>query len=380
MSKRRRYETGSAELNRDIENLVARASSLLGNAEGSEYVRELVVTSLRLLHDRGSVGDLKLLNASMKELRHAFRVFAPYEHARKVAVFGSARTTPEHADWKAAHRFSEQLARAGWMIITGAGPGVMRAANGGAGRQASFGVNIRLPYEQTANEVIAGDPKLINFRYFFTRKLMFVKEAHAIALFPGGFGTHDEGFEALTLVQTGKSQMLPIVFVDSPGGSYWRDWEEYVRTHLVERQLVGPHDLSLFRVTDDVGAAVREVLGFYANFHSSRYVGEHLVLRVCHAPSDAECRALEREFRDLLTGGGIEVRGALPEEAGEAAELPRVVFPFNRRDNGRLRELIDRLNALVPEPASPPLGAAPREIPPERLPSEAEREEEALDA
>ncbi len=379
MAKRRRYETGSAELNRELESLVAHAAAQFGNAEGSDYVRELVVSSLRLLHDRTSVGDLKLLNASLKELRHAFHVFAPYEQARKVAVFGSARTRPEHPDWQAAHRFSERMAREGWMIITGAGPGVMRAANGGAGRQASFGVNIRLPYEQAANDVIAGDPKLINFRYFFTRKLMFVKEAHAIALFPGGFGTHDEGFEALTLVQTGKAQMLPIVFVDAPGGSYWRDWEDYVRTHLVARKLIGERDLSLFRVTDDVDVAVRELLGFYSNFHSSRYVGPKLVLRVRHAPSEAECRVLEREFRELLSGGSIEVREALPEEAGEAPALPRVVFPFDRRDNGHLRQFIDQLNALAPEPASPPSEAAPRELPPEQLPREAEREEEALD-
>jgi uncharacterized protein (TIGR00730 family) len=379
MGKRRRYETGSAELDRDIERLVTRAVSEFGHAEGGDYVRELVVSSLRLLKDATSIGDLKLLNASLKELRHAFRVFAPWEEARKVAVFGSARTQPSHADWRAAHDFSERMAREGWMIITGAGPGVMRAANGGAGRKASFGVNIRLPYEQAANDVIAGDPKLINFRYFFTRKLLFVKEAHAIALFPGGFGTHDEGFEALTLVQTGKSQMLPIVFVDAPGGSYWRDWEEYVRTHLVARKLVGERDLSLFLVTDDVDTAVEEVLGFYSNYHSSRYVGENLVLRVRNAPSGDECRALEQDFRELLAGGGIQVRGALPEENGEAPGLARVVFPFNRRDNAHLRELIDRLNALVPEPASPPGRAAPRELPPEALPPSAERAEEAFE-
>jgi hypothetical protein len=379
MGKRRRYETGSAELDSDIEKLVARAVAEFGHAEGGEYARELVVSSLRLLKDATSIGDLKLLNASLKELRHAFRVFAPWEHARKVAVFGSARTQPTHADWRAAYDFSERMAREGWMIVTGAGPGVMRAANGGAGRKASFGVNIRLPYEQAANDVIAGDPKLVNFRYFFTRKLMFVKEAHAIALFPGGFGTHDEGFEALTLVQTGKAQMLPIVFVDAPGGSYWRDWEEYVRTHLVARKLVGERDLSLFLVTDDVGKAVEEVLGFYSNYHSSRYVGENLVLRVRHAPSGDECRALEAEFRELLSGGGISVREALPEEGDEAPGLARVVFPFNRRDNGQLRELIDRLNALAPEPASPPSEAAPRELPPEALPRGAERAEEELE-
>jgi uncharacterized protein (TIGR00730 family) len=327
-----------------------------------------------LLGDDCSTGDLKLLNATLKELRHAFRVFAPWAHVRKVAVFGSARTRSDHGDWEQARRFAERIVAAGWMVITGAGDGIMGAAQGGAGREASFGVNIRLPFEQQANAVIAGDPKLINFRYFFSRKLAFVKNSHAIALFPGGFGTHDEGFEALTLIQTGKSEMLPVLFVDSPGGSYWRDWQEYVHGHLLARGLIGEEDLSLFKVTDDVDEAVAEVVGFYRNYHSSRYVKDALVLRVREVPDAAELAALNDEFGDILTEGAIEVSGALAEERGEAPSFPRVMLRFDRKKMGRLRQLIDRLNALA-APEVPADDAAPHEIVAAPLPPEAERAE-----
>jgi hypothetical protein len=235
-------------------------------------------------------------------------------------------------------------------------------------------VNIRLPFEQQANSVIAGDPKLINFRYFFSRKLAFVKNSHAIALFPGGFGTHDEGFEALTLIQTGKSEMLPVVFVDSPGGSYWRDWEEYVRSHLLARGLISEEDLSLFKITDDVEAAVGEVTGFYRNYHSSRYVRDWLVIRVREAPDAALLAALNDEFADILLEGAIEVRGALPEEGGEADPFPRVLLRFDRKQLGRLRQLIDRLNACA-EPELSASDAAPHEIVAAPLPPEAESAE-----
>jgi uncharacterized protein (TIGR00730 family) len=260
------------------------------------------------------------------------------------------------------------------MVITGAGSGIMAAAQGGAGREASFGVNIRLPFEQQANEVIAGDPKLVNFRYFFTRKVSFVRHSHAIALFPGGFGTHDEGFEALTLIQTGKSEILPVVFVDAPGGSYWRDWQEYLHSHLLGRRLISEEDLSLFRVTDSVTEAVAEVTGFYRNYHSSRYVREWLVIRVREAPSAAQLAALNDEFAGVVAEGAIEVRGALPEEGGEADPFPRVLLRFDRKQMGRLRQLIDRLNALAaPEVCAS--DAAPHEIVAAPLPPEAERAE-----
>jgi uncharacterized protein (TIGR00730 family) len=372
---RRRYELRNAELNAKIEELIALASATYeARDERADYVRQMLVTGLGLLGDDCSTGDLKLLNSTLKELRHAFRVFAPWAHVRKVAVFGSARTKPEHPDFEQARRFAERIVEAGWMVITGAGDGIMGAAQGGAGREASFGVNIRLPFEQQANPVIAGDPKLINFRYFFTRKLAFVKNSHAIALFPGGFGTHDEGFEALTLIQTGKSEMLPVVFVDAPGGSYWRDWQEYLHSHLLSRRLISEEDLALFKVTDDVDEAVAEVTGFYRNYHSSRYVREWLVIRVREAPDAAELAALNAEFGDILAEGAIEVRGALPEEGGEADPFPRVLLRFERKKMGRLRQLIDRLNALA-EPEVSASDAAPHEIVAAPLPPEAERAE-----
>jgi uncharacterized protein (TIGR00730 family) len=371
---RRRYETPDAELNRQVEALVERAQALAGPSASAESVRQLVVTALRLVSDSTSRANAKLLSNAVKELRHAFRVFAPYERVRKLAVFGSARTRPGEPDWEQARRFAARMAREGWMVITGAGPGIMEAAQGGAGRESSFGVNIRLPYEQRPNPTIEGDPKLINFRYFFTRKLVFVKEAHAIALFPGGFGTHDEGFEALTLIQTGRSEIVPVVFVDAPGGSYWRDWEEYVHSHLRARRLIDESDVALYRVTDDADAAVAEITGFYRNYHSSRFVGEWLVLRLHQAPDAAELEALNRDFADLVTAGGIEQRPALPEEAGEVEGFPRLVLRFDRRRVGRLRMLIDRLNTGSAGRASP-LEAAPRAIVEGAIPPEAERAE-----
>jgi uncharacterized protein (TIGR00730 family) len=373
---RRRYAADRPDLDRRIEELVESAAREYGRADGSDSARQIVVTALRLLRDGADEPDARLLSSALKELRHAFRVFAPYEHLRKVAVFGSARTEPGSADWRQAFDFAERIVRAGWMVITGAGGGIMAAAQGGAGREASFGVNIRLPFEQQANEVIAGDPKLVNFRYFFTRKVVFVKESHAIALFPGGFGTHDEGFEALTLIQTGKSALVPVVFVDAPGGSYWREWEAWVRAQLGARGLVSEYDLGLFRVTDDAGEAVHEILGFYSNYHSSRYVGERLALRLRRAPDAEQLEALNRDFADLLAAGAIEASGPLPQEGGELPGYARLVLFFDRREMGRLRALIDRLNSFVPESATPPRDAGPLEVVETSLPPEAERAEE----
>ena len=377
-SRHRRYELQSGELNQLVESLVERAQAESGLSGGAEHVRQLVVSAIRLAQDGTPEGEIKLLNNALKELRHALRVFAPYRYVRKVAVFGSARTAPEHPDWKQAFAFAERMVEADWMVITGAGGGIMGAAQGGAGREASFGVNIRLPFEQRANEVIQGDPKLINFRYFFTRKLTFVKEAHAIALFPGGFGTHDEGFETLTLIQTGKSEILPVVFIDAPGGTYWKDWAAYVESHLCSRELIGRDDLSLFKITDDVDVAVDEIARFYRNYHSSRWVGDRLVLRVRRAPDPAQLELLNEEFDDLLAEGGIEIRDALPQEGGEVSHLPRLVLRFDRRSVGRLRQLIDRLNTLAEAP--PPVrDASPHQIVALDLPPEAALAEEEAD-
>jgi uncharacterized protein (TIGR00730 family) len=379
-SGRRRYDVRDPDLAHRIDDLMADMAARYQvdpESDQAESLRQMLVTVTRLAGDGASSGNLKLLNNALKELRHAFRVFAPYRPLRKVACFGSARTGRGHPDYEQARAFAERIVAEGWMVITGAGGGIMEAAQGGAGREASFGVNIRLPFEQEANPVIAGDEKLINFRYFFTRKVMFVKESHAIVLLPGGFGTHDEGFEALTLIQTGKSEVLPVVFLDSPGGSYWRDWQRYVESHLGARGLISAEDLALFEVTDDVDVAVKHLCDFYSNYHSSRHVRDELLIRVRRAPDADQLERLNDEFADLLEEGRIEVTGPLPAERGEAPGLSRVSLHPHRKKVGRLRELIDRLNTLVPEAESSPRGALPHEIVAEPVPYEQEMEEGA---
>lgn len=371
----RRYQCDLPDLDALVEELLAKAQQHYGEIDGAEFVREVMVTAVRLVRDRTQRGDLKLINSALKELRHALYIFNPFEHVRKVAVFGSARTQPDQPAWKQARAFAEKITAAGWMVITGAGDGIMGAAQGGAGAERSFGVNIRLPFEQAANKVIAGDRKLINFRYFFTRKLMFMKESHAIVLFPGGFGTHDEGFEALTLVQTGKSEMVPVVYVDEPGGNYWRDWRDYITAHLRDRGMIAPEDLALFRVTENVEDAVQEILRFYGNYHSSRYVGDLLAIRVRRAPDIEELERLNERFASMLTGGRIEVHKALPEERDDAPQYARVTLRFNRRDMGKLRLLINALNEFAPAAEVPALQASPHEILPERMPPAGEAAE-----
>jgi len=267
---------------------------------------------------------------------------------RKVSIFGSARTPEASADYGAAAEFGRKMAEAGWMVITGAGGGIMAAGHGGAGADPSFGLAIRLPFEQETNTFIANDPKLINFKYFFTRKLMFVRSSHAITLFPGGFGTMDEGFEVLTLVQTGKAIPLPIVFIDRPGGDYWRMWQDYVEKQLLSRGLIGSHDLALYKITDNVDEAVHEVRHFYSNFHSVRYTRDDLVMRLHRKPTPQQLEEISRKFSDIKKGGEFRVTEALPVERDEPAldDLHRLVFAFNRRDHGRLRMLINHLNDL----------------------------------
>jgi uncharacterized protein (TIGR00730 family) len=311
-------------------------------------VREMIGTTLRLARQGANRGDLKILNTTLKELRHAFGVFARYRHVRKITLFGSARLAPGTPEYRAAHDFAEKMAARGFMVITGGAAGLMQAGNEGAGRDHSFGVNIRLPFEQGANPVLEGDEKLLWFKYFFTRKLIFVKESDAIALFPGGFGTHDEGFEALTLTQTGKNHPMPILLVDAPGGTYWKAWDAFVRGEIIRRGLASPEDSALYKITDDVDAAVEEVATFFKNYHSSRFVGERFVIRVTRPVPKAALAALNAEFGDIVTGGAIETSGALVGEKDEAsvASLPRLVFQFDRRHFARLRQLIDRLNTL----------------------------------
>jgi uncharacterized protein (TIGR00730 family) len=304
----------------------------------------------RLEADKTARGDLKLLSRTLRELRYAFKVFRPYRRRRKVTIFGSARTRPDHPDYLAAEGFARLMAGHGWMVITGAGGGIMEAGNKGAGREASMGLNIMLPFEQRANDYIDRDPKLVTLKYFFTRKLMFVKECSAVVCAPGGFGTLDETLETLTLLQTGKQTMMPVVLLDRPGGRYWHDLGLFFEKHLLETNLVSPADPCLYKITDDVNVAAAEVLGFYKNYHSMRYVRNMLVFRLHEALTDIQLETINSTFADILVDGNFQQTSALPEELGEEDLLgmPRLVFHFDRRALGRLRMLIDFVNGREP--------------------------------
>ena len=317
----------------------------------AEIIEEMIETALRFGRDKAGVGELKLYNRSLRELRYASSVFGKYQGIRKVAVFGSARTRPEAEEYKLAREFARRFVQQDWMVITGGGDGIMGAAQEGAGAEKSFGLNIQLPFEQKANEWIEGDAKLINFRYFFTRKLNFVKETHAFALFPGGFGTHDEGCEVLTLIQTGKSPIVPIVLLDRPNGHYWETWRRFVVNDLLDQKLISPSDLNLFRVTHDIDAAIAEFLQFYKNFHSYRWVQKRMVIRVNKRLTDAALAKLNKDFDALLAADHITQSAALPEEADDAhlAHFHRIILTPHRRDFGTIRLLIDAINTAETE-------------------------------
>lgn len=316
-----------------------------GRADG--LVREMIVTALKMGGEGLGEGDMKLYSRSLKEMRRASLVFGPYEDERKISIFGSARTKPDEPEFKAAAAFAKRMREAGFMTITGAGPGIMEAAQEGAGRDNSFGLNIKLPFEQGANAVIEGDEKLINFNYFFTRKLAFVKESDAIAAFPGGFGTMNELFEVLTLIQTGKAQVVPIVLVDAQGGTYWKTWYRFLKDHLHRLGLISDDDFHLFRVTDDLDEAAAEVTKFYRNFHSYRYVGKRLVVRLQRPVTPELLGHLNSEYNDLIEEEAYHTSKALPQEDEDEPhlhDLPRLICTKKRGLSGRFRQLIDCLN------------------------------------
>ncbi len=336
-----------------LDELIAQVGGRAGSPE-ARLVKDLLTTGLKLIPDGRDTGELKLIATAIKELRYAYRVFGQYAEPHKVSIFGSARTPPTHPDYAAAREFGRLMADAGWMVITGAGDGIMKAGHEGPGRAQSFGVAIRLPFETTANEVIAGDDKLIHFRYFFTRKLMFLSQSEAVALFPGGFGTMDEAFEALTLIQTGKSSMIPIVLCEGEGQTYWQEWNHSMRTLLLNRGWISPEDVSLYRLCNTPREAVDEVLKFYRVYHSSRYVKDDLVIRLKRPIAQRDVERLTEEFKILIrpapvpngaTGGKpvMVLRGPLPEE-DDHLDLPRLVFPHTRHKFGLIRILIDRIN------------------------------------
>ncbi len=331
---------------RDLEKKVVDWLEWGKGAPNEDLMAEIVQSVLKLAKDEASRGDLKILSRSLKELRYAFKIFAPYRSVRKVSIFGSTRVGEDDPYYHAASSLGHRLVDEGMMVITGAGTGIMQAGHEGAGRAQSFGVNILLPFGQEANRFIRDDRKLVTFHFFFTRKLIFVKETDAVVFFPGGYGTQDEAWEALTLAQTGKSPIIPFLFVDLPGQGYWKEWEGFVRKRMLERGYISPQDMSLYRIVEDVETAVEEIKGFYRNYHSYRYVNRDLVVRMLQPPTDNLIKQLNRDFKDILTEGKIKKTDSFPEESDdpETLELPRLLIPFNRLDFGRLRQLIDVIN------------------------------------
>jgi uncharacterized protein (TIGR00730 family) len=341
---RRRYRTGDESLDAKIAELVEAS----GTPNDADLLTEMLTSCFRVARDRADRGEMKMVNAALKEFAYAFKVFKAYRGVRKVSIFGSSRSQADEPNYDCARQFARAMAERGWMVITGAGPGVMEAGHEGAGAERSFGAAIRLPMEVEPNVVIEGDPKLINFKYFFTRKVTFLKESHAFALFPGGFGTLDETFELLTLMQTGKSDLHPIVLLESEGEHYWEEWARFVERHLAGHGLISREDMDLVYITDSIESALGEIEGFYRNYHSQRFVDGTLVLRLQRLPDEAALARLSAEFADILRAGAM--RPVAPSEAevaeGDFVELPRLALAFNQRSYGRLRHLIDALNGF----------------------------------
>ena len=339
----------SPELRQKIRSLI---QDYLGdqssNNHNEDIVEDIISHGLRMLTDVSDRGDAKVIQTAIRELRYAFRLFAPYAESRKVTIFGSSRTEPDQPEYRQAVEFAKRIAEAGFMVITGAGTGIMQAGHEGAGQERSFGANIRLPWEQAANPIIHQDKKLVTFKYFFTRKLTFLRHSDAIALFPGGFGTLDEGYEALTLMQTGKSRLMPLILIDRPGGNYWKSWDANVREQLLNSQMISPDDLYLYQITENPAQAAKWIVRFYRNYHSARFVKDLYVIRMKRAPTEAIIEALNEDFADIIEGTEIHPIEATPEEkeTNDVVELPRIAFEFDRRHYGRLRQLIDVINTF----------------------------------
>jgi uncharacterized protein (TIGR00730 family) len=346
------------KLKNDFDDLLDRLPTL----QNGEYIYQTLETLLRMTEEDIARLDWKILMAALQDMERAFQVFQGYRHVRKIAVFGSARLPEDSDEYQMAIKFARCITGQGFMVMTGAGGGIMEAVNKGAGAAKSFGLNIQLPFEQHSNPFIEGDPKLINFKYFFTRKLFFLREADAIAVFPGGFGTQDEAFESLTLSQTGKSPPVPLVLIDKPGGTYWHAWDNYIQTELIPRGLINPEDRQLYTMTDDLEVGCEAIAGFYRIYHSSRYVDEQLVIRLNHDLSDHQVETLNYDFSDILLSGCIQKSKMLSGESkhqqpqpqqvmDQTEQLPRLVLHFNQRDLGRLYQMITVINTMgrIPE-------------------------------
>lgn len=335
--------------NGPVDEAIDQLMELAGDIHYPELVREMILAALKADQEETEKADLKFMNVTLKEMRFSSKVFSPYRHVRKVSVFGSARTQPDEPVYEMARLFGKKLAEAGYMVITGGGYGIMQAIHEGAGPEYSFGVNIRLPFEQKPNPVIEGNPRLIVYKYFFNRKVAFLKEASAIALFPGGFGTLDEAMETLTLLQTGKRDPIPLVLVDEPGGTYWSQWLQFFEEELLAQDYITASDFYLFERVDSVDAAVERIDRFYRRYHSLRYIGNQLVMRLTSDIDQQSVNELKNRFSDILIPqGNIYLSRPLPAEADEPeiANLQRLIVDFNRRDFGKLRKLIDAINSI----------------------------------
>ena len=345
---------------RQFEAQAQQFAQTLGELPHADLIQRMLASVLRMSHDSRRA-DLKIATAALEEMEHSFDILEMYYERRKVSIFGSARTQQDEPIYQQIKQLARALTLRNYMVITGAGPGVMAAGNEGAGREHSFGMSIRLPQEYASNRFISGDEKDIHFKYFFTRKLAFLKDSHAVVLAPGGFGTHDEGFETLTLIQTGKAQLMPLVCLAPEGNTYWAEWESFVRQTLLAQGMISEHDLHLFKITHSVEEACDEVCRFYSRYHSLRFHRGELVLRLTQTLTEAELDELNQDFSDLVTEGHIQ---AGPSPSGEQydpslEELPSVRLNFKLGAFGRLRQMIDRINSWSHETACP-------QVPPER--------------
>jgi len=336
------FEINDEKVVKAIQDLM----SLVGETNDTlemDLVVQMIQTSLKLYIEKHDTGQLKLMTRALKEMRYAYRIFNQYTGSQRISIFGSARTPETHIDYIAAKAFSSLMASQGWMCITGGADGIMKAGIEGSERNSSFGLSIKLPFEITTNTVIAGDPKLIIFRYFFTRKLMFMSHSDAIAVFPGGFGTMDEIFEVLTLMQTGKTTLLPIVLLEGENGKYWDHWEEYVHKQLLVNGWISKEDLHLYYKAPSIDKAVEHINKFYQRYHSQRYVKDYLVIRMKAPLTNDQVAQLNRQFPKLLKSGEMQLCPPFPEET-DFLNLPRLAFIHNRQNFGTLRALIDQIN------------------------------------
>ncbi len=345
-------------LDADAARLITELLDQQGARANRDLLRDLVESALDLADGVPSRLDLKIATAALAEMGRAFHLFAPFRGVPKLTMFGSARTHHSDPLYSQARELASRFAAAGWLVVTGAGPGIMAAGHDGAGPDGSLGVEIRLPFESASHPELAASGRLVEMKYFFTRKLMLMKESAGFAVLPGGFGTLDETFELLTLLQTGKAEPAPIVLLDIPGEAYWPAWEQFVSGEVIRRGLASSTDTAFYRITDDISVAVDEILGFYRNYHSRRFVGPTMVIRLQTSPSDHELEALNADFADISSAKGIWRTEPLgPERADhEYLDLPRIALELDLRHQGRFREMIDALNAFRGDapPATPP--------------------------